>query len=429
MKRDAGATQHPKTVGVYSGLSLLGSLTICLCVLLHSWSQLPWRSVGLEVAFVTLLRLRLIPIRRDAEGRPTLFHFPGNAVFVAALLHDGPATVMAVGVLSLFTSLPFSVRAFRQLQVRPLGDPFFFCVLFWLLAQLYGWLGGIPIHTFAEAGWLFQQPMAVLVPLLLASVVTFEIMLRAYLGLLQWERDGTPFRDNLRGPHLGLFHLFEALAGCLGLVLWLAWGWATLPVSFGIHEALLLSARSYIEALNARKEVEYDALTGLTSWRGLDNALRRRIAAGSRRKETFTLVFLDVDGLKRVNDTHGHEAGNELLRLVGENCRLHTRQHDMAARRGGDEFIILLDGLGRTEAEAVMCRLQRSIADSLAVHPRFGGLAGVSVGLAVYPEDAHDPQRLIEIADRQMYHNKRARKAARSDEAEGVSSGVQNRAA
>lgn len=179
-----------------------------------------------------------------------------------------------------------------------------------------------------------------------------------------------------------------------------------------MNAALLLAARSHFERLDAQQDAQSDPLTGLASWRGLDNDLRRRTSRGAR--TPFALLFLDADGLKGVNDRFGHTAGNEVLRLIGESCRQHARAQDCVARRGGDEFVVVLQGLGREEAERMMARLQQSVADALAVHPQFAGMGvGVSIGLALFPDDSLDASTLIDIADREMYADKRRRKAAR----------------
>ena len=170
-----------------------------------------------------------------------------------------------------------------------------------------------------------------------------------------------------------------------------------------------------MERIESRREAESDPLTGPASWRGLENFLKRRMAASRRKQWPFALLFLDVDGLKIVNDQYGHAAGDALLRLVGECCRRHTRKGDLGGRRGGDEFLIVLDGLDRVQAEVVLARLRESVADTLPDHPQFAGAAGVSAGLAAYPEDSESQDGLIACADRHMYADKEARRAGRSE--------------
>ena len=396
---------------------LLAGLAVCVRVLAAQGPGLPWNDVLFLSLAAAVIRLRVVVMRRDADGVPTLFHFPGTALVVIALLRDGPAAALAVNLLSALLSGPFTWRRHEFMRRQSIGDPFSFSALNYGLACVYYAIGGQALRTPEDCARFFHDPQALLLPLLAATILFAQILTRLLAALMLFLRDGLPVRRVLLDPLFGLFHHAEIFSGTLALVLWTAWGWGTLPYSVLLNEALLLAARNYFERLDALQEAECDSLTGLASWRGMDNVLRRRIAAGQRRSATFALLFLDVDGLKRVNDTYGHAMGDELLRLVGETCRLHARQRDFVARRSGDEFLVILDGLGRAPAERVMRRFQQAIEDACAVHPRFAGVAGVSAGLSVFPDDAHDAPTLIEMADRQMYHNKRARKAAGPEEA------------
>ena len=398
-------------------VTLLAGLAICVGVLAAHGRRLPWNDVLFLGLTTAVIRLRVVVMRRDAEGVPTLFHFPGTALIVITLLRDGPVAALAVNLISALISGPFTWRRHEFLRRQAIGDPFFFSAFNYGLACVYYGIGGQALRTSADSARFFHHPYAMLLPLLAATIIFAQILLRLLAAAMTSLRNGEPMRRILLDPLFGLFHHAEIFSGSLALVLWTTWGWPTLPYSILLNEALLLAARNYFERLDALQEAECDSLTGLASWRGMDNVLRRRIAVGERRKAGFSLLFLDVDGLKWVNDTQGHAAGDELLRLVGETCRLHARQRDLVARRSGDEFLVILDGLDRAAAERVMRRFQQAIEDALAIHARFAGVAGVSVGLSVFPDDAHDAPTLIEVADRQMYHNKRARQAARADEA------------
>ena len=199
------------------------------------------------------------------------------------------------------------------------------------------------------------------------------------------------------------------------LLFWVQWGWATFPLTVLIYEALLMSGNNYFEKLESSRDAESDTLTGLASWRKTSHYLHRHI----QRHQPFALLFLDVDGLKRVNDKYGHASGDALLRLVGEACRLHARKGDIVGRRSGDEFLLALEGLDRPQAEAVMARLQRGIEAELAAHAEFAAAAaGASIGLALYPQDSQSEADLVEMADHHMYRNKRARRAERGAELE-----------
>ena len=410
-------TTKKKEAGLYRLLqagTLLLSLGLCLGLLLRHGGRLNWREIFLFSLLTTAPRLRVVVFRRDAEGRPTDIHVPGGAILLAALLRDGPLTALAVAVLSLPLSMPLLGRYFKNMEARPLGDPFFFCALTWIWGMLYGLLGGQPVRTMDDCGRLFQQPFSVILPLCLASLIVYEAALRSYAALTLHLRDGEPFRRALLGTNLGLFYHSENLSGLLGLALWTAWGWGVLPLALLTHEALLLSARSYYERLDAVRVAGCDPLTGLASWRGIESFLNQRLSLARMRRTPLALLFIDADGLKYVNDRHGHASGDELLRLIGDCCRAQTRERDLAGRRGGDEFLVILDGADRPTAERVMARLQRAVQDELAAHPRFASApTGISIGLSLYPADAQDTARLIAVADQQMYANKMARQAAR----------------
>jgi diguanylate cyclase (GGDEF)-like protein len=150
-----------------------------------------------------------------------------------------------------------------------------------------------------------------------------------------------------------------------------------------------------------------DGLTGLLNRRGLIEALVRRLAAG----ETGVLAYLDLDGLKPLNDQFGHEAGDAALRLVGARLRALAGPRDLAARLGGDEFALWLDGLDEAEAASRCAGL--GAPTPLPGFPAAGPLAvAASLGLAPsLPGDSVDA--VLARADREMYRAKPRRRAPR----------------
>lgn len=396
-------------------LGLLAGLGVCVAVLDSSWRALPYG----DVLFLGLLgaaaRFRPVVLRPQSGDRATIMYQPGESLAVIALLRDGPAAALAVSLLSSVLAPPFQRTPLVKRPVESLETLFSFPALFWLAGGLYGIVGGHRLLTPTDSGLFFQRPAVMVAPLLLALFVSQDVIYRGYTALLI-----LCYRPAMVRPYLcnmmvsGVVYV-ESICGALGLALWTAWGWITLPFSLLITVTALLSARNYLERVEARREAENDPLTGLASWRGLENFLERQIAAAGRKKLPFALLFLDVDGLKTVNDRLGHGAGDALLTLIGECCRRHTRKNDLVGRRGGDEFLMVLDGLNRGEAEAVLARLRESVAGALAAHAEFAGMAGASVGLAMYPLNAVSQDGLIACADRQMYADKRARRAGRSD--------------
>jgi diguanylate cyclase (GGDEF)-like protein len=161
----------------------------------------------------------------------------------------------------------------------------------------------------------------------------------------------------------------------------------------------------------------HDELTGLPNRRMFAARLSVAMDQAARQKGSLALVMLDLDGFKVVNDTLGHLAGDQLLREVASTLRSNVRASDVVARMGGDEFIILADGVTGEGSARRFCDSIRSALE----HPiNFQGQlvrVSASVGVALYPEDARDPIKLLRIADQRMYHRKKAPMSVRPIEA------------
>ncbi len=395
--------------------ALLGGVAVCAVVLTRHFGEIPWQETVLLSAVIVLLNLRGVVMQRTADGKPTLHQASGEALILIAMLHGGPVMVLMVCLLSSVVLAPIHWRMYQTNFLPPLSNFFYVPTLYWFGGWLYGKLGGVPLTNPADCASFFLHPAVILLPVCAILVITGELINRPYQALLLYTRSDVPVKQTLRDPMFSFFDYVENLGGLVMLLFWTQWGWPTLPLTFLIYEALLMSGSNYFENLESSRHAESDTLTGLASWRKFSHYLHRH----TQQQQPFALLFLDVDGLKRVNDRYGHAAGDELLRTVGEACRLHARRGDIVGRRSGDEFLLALEGLGRPEAEAVMARLQRGIEADLAAHPEFSAAAaGASIGLALYPQDSQSEADLVEIADHHMYRNKRARKAGRSSEAE-----------
>jgi diguanylate cyclase (GGDEF)-like protein len=154
----------------------------------------------------------------------------------------------------------------------------------------------------------------------------------------------------------------------------------------------------------------HDDLTQLPN-RAFFNAHLAKAQARARRAGTrLALLFIDLDGFKRINDSLGHEAGDQLLREVASRLQSNRREQDLVARLGGDEFAMILEHLYQPEDAALVARkVIETLSQPMALA---GGMhrIGASIGIAVYPEDATDPDGLIRLADNAMYAAKRSGK-------------------
>lgn len=167
----------------------------------------------------------------------------------------------------------------------------------------------------------------------------------------------------------------------------------------------LLSRASEFERL--RSVADRDALTGVGNRRGLDSAATRELARARRSGEPLAVLLLDLDGLKAVNDEHGHEAGDRAIVELAEACGEQLRDSDYLARQGGDEFAVLLPGTDIAGARRVASRIRRTVAERSFP---FGRL-GTSIGCAAWQTGASFAQMLRE-ADAALYRDKRSRKEA-----------------
>jgi diguanylate cyclase (GGDEF)-like protein/PAS domain S-box-containing protein len=157
-----------------------------------------------------------------------------------------------------------------------------------------------------------------------------------------------------------------------------------------------------------RQRAEFDALTGLPNRALFNDRLSSAIERARRSGKTMALLFLDVDHLKGVNDSRGHGAGDELLRIVAQRLLASVRSVDTVARLSGDEFTVILEGLAApADAEAVAMKLVEAMRSPMRLD---GSLVHVStsVGLALLEPGDSDPASLLRRADEALYEAKRA---------------------
>jgi diguanylate cyclase len=155
--------------------------------------------------------------------------------------------------------------------------------------------------------------------------------------------------------------------------------------------------------------VQEDQLTGVLNRRGLEDAYEREAARAERTGTPLCVGLLDIDNFKQLNDTHGHQAGDEALRHLVRVIERTMRPSDVLARYGGEEFMLLLPETQQEEAIAVMVRLQRNLTKAFFLHDNERLLITFSAGVALRRE-AEPQTAIIERADKALYQAKRTGK-------------------
>lgn len=163
----------------------------------------------------------------------------------------------------------------------------------------------------------------------------------------------------------------------------------------------------------ALTRADQDTLTGIGNRRFFLRRLRTAIYTMSGR-DSVGVLFADLDGFKSVNDTAGHPIGDRVLSVVAERLRHAIRGNDTLARIGGDEFAILIERLPEhAESHSLIEKIEAEFANPINVNDEDFEV-GITVGLAIAPDDGLDPQSLLRIADRRMYQKKEAKRSPRN---------------
>lgn len=153
----------------------------------------------------------------------------------------------------------------------------------------------------------------------------------------------------------------------------------------------------------------HDVLTGLPNRLLLMDRLEQLLARMRRQEKRLAVMFLDLDDFKQVNDSYGHEIGDQLLRFSAERLRATVRVDDTVARLGGDEFIILIESVETPESlQAVKLKIQQKLSEGFMVENQLIRVQA-SIGIAMFPDDGDNPEALIRKADMRMYTDKNAR--------------------
>ena len=168
------------------------------------------------------------------------------------------------------------------------------------------------------------------------------------------------------------------------------------------------SAQDALHASNLKLSdlVVRDELTGLPNRRGLSDAIAQLIMQARRMRSRFGVLFVDLDHFKEVNDTKGHDVGDDLLLGVAKRLRECVAEGDIVARMGGDEFVVLMTDMAFREDAAILAQKILNEAQTPVVTGNFELFWQASIGISTYPDDGRDPMSLLKAADSALYRAK-----------------------
>jgi len=319
---------------------------------------------ALDEGFYQRVLERTIELVPDAQGGSMLLQEDdGTFRFVAAVEFD-------LGALAALRLTPDEIGprspSVERIEVR----------------DTEGRLSPDKLDAFARAGRLLEISATLSVPITIGGVA------RGYMNLDNFER-----RDAFAGDS---HEIAAALTAQVGIAL----------------QRLQLERGLEAERRRYERLASHDALTGLPNRRLFQDRLEQTVARAHRRKAGVALLYLDLDGFKDVNDTLGHDVGDELLAAVAKRLVDHVRAEDTVARLGGDEFgVILSDVAQREDAGLVAAKLGEAIDAPFSLRGR-NVLVGVSIGIALYPDDARLSDGLMKAADVAMYRVKQQGKGS-----------------
>jgi diguanylate cyclase len=391
--------RHPReTVDFW----LIGLLFIFFEAIVHAAYPAagPWRLAAHVVAlnfFYVAGMIFLWASGRDLfPRRASLLYLLLNSLPPVALLtiyglaDHNPRSYHAIAACGLFLGV---VSAFTIARTWSLGRGW------WILfVQLCTWA---PIWLFASSGSFRDAAYFVLFVLYFATAVLFQLSLprkslgkvAVVAGFVIWSL--VFLLHSWVTNHPG----YDAIADEI-------WNFQKFFVTIGMLLVLLEQQVSTNEWY-----AFHDHLTGLPNNRLFEDRLAAAIRLSQYNNTRTALLMVDLDGFKLINDTHGHDVGDELLQNIAQNLRNAIRPPDTLARLGGDEFIIIATDLPPEEpvnviAEASAARIFRALRKPVSINGNAITVTG-SLGVAVYPDDTTDAVLLRRLADQRMYEKKR----------------------
>jgi len=272
-----------------------------------------------------------------------------------------------------------------------------------LVASSFGIVisGGISYSPFTQL-LVIPPLMAFFFTSVHGGVTTTAVTVAFTLVVITLENNGVSFPETIKPEHLPVVQSLTLLVEFVFVT--------TLAFVYEYTSESLRIERD-IDHQNAVRLAQTDQLTGLANRRAFDEVVTNRMAlyAAMQPVHTFTLCYLDLDGFKPINDRHGHDVGDQVLRAVSIRLRSALRGTDLVGRHGGDEFVLLLDELGSAPAvDAMAKRFLKLICEPIETSAGLVTIGG-SFGFSIFPTHGADPEALKKAADAAMYEAKRNR--------------------
>lgn len=295
----------------------------------------------------------------------------------------GLRLLMSAGVLAYVAALALRAPRRVALLTAYLG------VLIIDVAGSMSW-GSVPIHAsvgYADYMYLFLLAPLLLLPLSLAEVVAVLVTVCLVPNLQ------VAFGMTVRFS-LPLFNL----------VMWPA----CLIAAFSLYQFDLVFRRLFLVQRQVSEQALTDPLTGLGNRRYFDERGNGALALARRRARPLAVLMIDIDHFKRINDRHGHTAGDAVLCALGNVLKASLRGGDFCGRLGGEEFAVVLPEEDSAGGASAAERLRRGLEQMRASSPAVRGPIGVtvSIGVAAYPEDGDSLAALLLRADERLYRAK-----------------------
>ena len=178
-------------------------------------------------------------------------------------------------------------------------------------------------------------------------------------------------------------------------------------------DGMLEKINGQFEDITRQKELElelqrmafFDELTDIPNRKMLDRQIQKALVRSKRHQHNFSIMFIDLDDFKKVNDTLGHDAGDQLLIDVVSRINQCIREEDLISRIGGDEFIVMFEETGKDEIEQIAERIIKYVAEPYKINDYSANIS-LSIGISMYPNDGEDKEKLIKAADKAIYYAK-----------------------